>query len=1075
MNITVKPRLLKVLLFFIITSIIVVSLALMIYLKSDSFTGAVEAVIQARIERPVEIGSISLVSGNRIVISEFVIGKSAQDDMHIVLPRVEIDLSISGLLNGTIDEVILENPKVVLNLSKRKKSAAGRRRVSLPFTLERGLLSKGEVELIFDNESSLHMRSVTISIEKDDKRSTIRAGALLSEPNATVTMEAGIDMEEMRIERVEIDVSEVSLRRLSDLDLIPAPPKSEISGLVSLSAYILREGRASADILDWNSVVTVKDFSMTSESLKVSFADGPVRFKGNGRIYVEDGRIEINALQTQFPRLKPWTLHGMIENIYSGDPVVDLEFNTGDIPFSEVKRIVSGPAVEFLHEMLANGYGGADAAISGTVGSPRAEGALHVSGDEFKKGNIMVSSFRADAPFVYKDKTMTLNNASLKTGGVTTLNADKEGVKYGLNDLELLIPYLEYTYPEGYTALGQFTIGKAVIHGSGKDYYKDKNIVMTAALDSNPDEKRIMLNDILIRTNSIERVTARASINFNKPAVMDLDFKFRHFDVDKPAQKFFHAFLNGKGITLDGTGEFHASVAVIMPEQGAVRVSGRTNLVLENAGFSTADERTVCEGMDLKISNRFKFSLPPDTIDFTLNAGATGFELLTGRFYGSFQDRLLQINAGGKYMISDDSLHIADLSLGLTGIGAMTVSGEILNLSELPYLNADIRLENISNNEVYNFFVRETFQEQLPFLSRFELHGITSAGLSVKGTSEEFTAKGNLYVKDMEILNESEMSVTGINVSLPLDITYPETTYRGDAESFGVIKIKKFIRKDLQFTDLELFPAVRRNALVFKEDIVLPMLGGDIVLKNIVYADIPSPERALGLSIEIKDIDLLDASALLELPAFTGTLSGNIPKVSFIRNRLYTEGEILLELFGGKIKISGLSVDNVFSPIASMKSTVELEGIDLGKLTGVFDFGHISGVIRGRVENLVIVNGQAENFEASVETVRKKGITQKINVKALKKISILGTGSSSSILDMGIYRFFKEYRYKKLGFSASLRNDNLFLVGVENKDNVGYLVVGGVLPPKVDVITYNQNISFREIVNRLKRINRTGD
>jgi hypothetical protein len=108
-----------------------------------------------------------------------------------------------------------------------------------------------------------------------------------------------------------------------------------------------------------------------------------------------------------------------------------------------------------------------------------------------------------------------------------------------------------------------------------------------------------------------------------------------------------------------------------------------------------------------------------------------------------------------------------------------------------------------------------------------------------------------------------------------------------------------------------------------------------------------------------------------------------------------------------------------------------------------------------------------------METYKKKGVEQKISVDALKKISILGTGSSTSILDRGIYQFFKEYRYDKLGFKAFLKNDNLLLLGIENEGNKEYLVKGGLLPPKVDVISYTQNISFQEMVSRLQRIRLT--
>jgi len=206
------------------------------------------------------------------------------------------------------------------------------------------------------------------------------------------------------------------------------------------------------------------------------------------------------------------------------------------------------------------------------------------------------------------------------------------------------------------------------------------------------------------------------------------------------------------------------------------------------------------------------------------------------------------------------------------------------------------------------------------------------------------------------------------------------------------------------------------------------------------------------------------------IPEFRGTLSGSIPNVLFAGNSLATEGEITLKVFDGRVSISGLSVNRVFSPVPSLKCSIDIEDLDLGQLTGAFDFGHISGIIRGNVSDLVIVKGQAQGFRASLESVRKRGVSQKISVEALKKISILGSGTSTSILDRSIYQFFKEYRYKKLGFRGFLKNDNLLLLGIDSSDGKSYLVNGGLIPPRVNVINYNQNVSFQEMVRRLKRI-----
>ncbi len=127
------------------------------------------------------------------------------------------------------------------------------------------------------------------------------------------------------------------------------------------------------------------------------------------------------------------------------------------------------------------------------------------------------------------------------------------------------------------------------------------------------------------------------------------------------------------------------------------------------------------------------------------------------------------------------------------------------------------------------------------------------------------------------------------------------------------------------------------------------------------------------------------------------------------------------------------------------------------------------------MNDLVITDGQPESFEASIETVKRRGVKQRISVKALEKISILGTGSSATVLGRGIYSLFKEYNYSKMGFSGRLRNDTFLLKGIEREGDTGYLVRGGLFPPKVNVIYYTQEVSFREMVKRLKRITLAGE
>jgi len=182
----------------------------------------------------------------------------------------------------------------------------------------------------------------------------------------------------------------------------------------------------------------------------------------------------------------------------------------------------------------------------------------------------------------------------------------------------------------------------------------------------------------------------------------------------------------------------------------------------------------------------------------------------------------------------------------------------------------------------------------------------------------------------------------------------------------------------------------------------------------------------------------------------------------------------VLKLFGGEVVVREVAVNNVFSPAASLKSSVEIKEMDLGKLTETFEFGRITGIFEGYVEDLVITNGQPESFKARIETVRRRGVGQRISTEALNKISILGTGSTASVLNRGIYRLFKEYRYSKMGFRGRLKNDRFLLLGIEKEGDKEYIVRGGALPPKVDVINYTNVISFKEMVKRLERIRLIG-
>jgi len=164
-----------------------------------------------------------------------------------------------------------------------------------------------------------------------------------------------------------------------------------------------------------------------------------------------------------------------------------------------------------------------------------------------------------------------------------------------------------------------------------------------------------------------------------------------------------------------------------------------------------------------------------------------------------------------------------------------------------------------------------------------------------------------------------------------------------------------------------------------------------------------------------------------------------------------------------------LEIDNPFSSLAAIRLDANLANIQLEQLSKTFAFGHISGILGGTIDDLVIIDGQPAQFRADLHSVDRGG-EQRISVEALNKITVLSSGQNAGALYGGLAGFFDSFRYRKLGFKAVLKNDRLALRGVETRGDQEYLVVGSFLPPTVNIVSHTQVIAFSELLRRLERI-----
>lgn len=755
-----------------------------------------------------------------------------------------------------------------------------------------------------------------------------------------------------------------------------------------------------------------------------------ITFRGDYR--PAEDHLTVKLLQVRTPRAEPCSIIGSLIDLRSGDPHMDLHLACSGIPWQEILKFMP-EAVKKLPVSVSDASVSANLTIAGPLRSPEAKGDLslkanmiHLPGEDFS------SEFRGAALQI---PSLTLSAHSLKADAV------------------------------------KFTAGSAAVSVNGNKYISDRNISLKTRVYGDLDHARFALSNISLNSEFIQEVNADISFNTDEHLRGDVLLDWHQIDLAALQKNIPFGIIARSGYRFHGTGDFHAELKIDPSDSGSP-LSGTARVRLADAGFSSPDDRIIAEGISLLSDSSFEMPLSFEKVSFSTRTEATGFELLAGKFYGNFTKRKLTVALQARYVKKDDALRDIQANAELPDTVKASLSGDLRHLAGKPSFDGRAVMEVPSNKNAYDFFVRETFREQFPFLSRMEITGSSKAGFSVAVSPERQVVRGEVRMTGTDInAPDTKRFIRGVDLDLPVDISIPEKPPHDAAiNRFGSLHVHDVSWSALRLSDIAVFPVLWQNELSFAKDIDLPIYGGRIAISDVTFRHLFSPQRSLSLTMNIHDIDLAAASSAMDIPRFSGNLSGAIPRVTFSEGRLVADGEVVLNAFDGSVRLSALSADNLFSPIMSLRADIDISDINLARLTDTFDFGHISGILEGTVHDLVIVRGQPQRFVSSVSTVKRRGVSQKINVEALRKISILGSGASTSILDRGIYQFFKEYRYDRIGFTASLKNDTMQLLGIESRGNVGYLVKGGILPPKVNVMNYNQNISFKELVRRLKRI-----
>ncbi|RDI97104.1 hypothetical protein DVT68_18675 [Dyella solisilvae] len=255
----------------------------------------------------------------------------------------------------------------------------------------------------------------------------------------------------------------------------------------------------------------------------------------------------------------------------------------------------------------------------------------------------------------------------------------------------------------------------------------------------------------------------------------------------------------------------------------------------------------------------------------------------------------------------------------------------------------------------------------------------------------------------------------------------------------------------------------RGGELSLQRPLEVPVLNGRARIGDFAWRPAAARGRRLSTSLAFAGIDMAAFSRAMGWPEFPGTLGGAVPALRWVDDRVELEGGLSINVFGGFVDITRLSMQGPFGQTSVVTSDVQLRQLDLAAMTSVFDFGSITGRMDGSINQLRMVNWSPVAFQANLLA----GSGGKISQRAVNNLTAVGGGGGAAGLQGAMLKLFKTFNYKRIGLTCTLEASVCHMGGLDG-DADGYTIVEGSGLPHLQVIGHQTQVDWPTLVRRVR-------
>jgi len=616
----------------------------------------------------------------------------------------------------------------------------------------------------------------------------------------------------------------------------------------------------------------------------------------------------------------------------------------------------------------------------------------------------------------------------------------------------------------------QITLSSNAIKGKlplGNTYFPIEDLISNINIDINlkhPDNVQFHTS---VNTTFSDTALITGAFNMNKNTISDATLNIQNMDC-KTLSKTFKSLIPKHYRDWSFNGNISMDTTLDYPEEDKAReMTTTTNVSFSELKFASPEYDYFGEKINghLKINTNINHDFK--RFSFRTKGTLEPFLVQLGLFTTDMKNMETQLSCNGDYDTEKRLLSEIEGTLSWENIGIITVDGNALNLTDAPSLDLNIEAKDLSNEGFFETFVKDTIEYSYPALFNSSIDGELNAQFHVAGTKDTVDVDGHINMKELN-LSYKDVSIEYLNVDLPISMKYPQTNtqvLKHDIldSQYGTVQIKRLSYGPLEIKDIQTNPTIISNNFFVKDPLKIPIFNGTINVEDVFMENIASPDRKINFTFQLNDIDLEKITTAYELTPFEGTLNSSIISFQQKEHKLLSDGKMRIEVFGGEITISDLSLTNFLKPLMEIEFSTEINHLNLGQMSNTFrEWGSITGIINGYMKDFVLVAGEPSSFEIELKTVKDPIAKLIVSTKFLKSF-VPGVGKALDKLG------FTNYKYAVMGLHATLENDYITLRGAVREGGKELFMKGAGLK-RLEIVfqDVDRKIKFESFLNSFK-------